>query len=413
MELRWPIGIYKVHHLILMMFWGILWFQSSDIAFIGPCLGQQLKPLVEPILVSANPSIGERNPISQPLIADPSSTVPLSHSSSPDSPISPIPAVSPPVSSPPLPSSATSFSAENKNQDHSWRLFEALGNRMGSANEGNQVEDADADLVNFFDSIHVEDFYEVAMSPYRIYRTRQNILELVSYSDGDLGWASLIGTPYLKRGQSHGLTLGMSHHFLSGPEQADLNPRLHEFVLGYQARTTWRDRLSLDLAATVGFYSDFKGSAREGLRLPGHAVAIFHASHRLDWVLGIDYLDRQDYRLLPVFGISWHDFSLTSLRYDLVFPRPRIELTLSDASRIYLQGNLGGGTWDVELADGTEDLMTYRDYRVLIGSEKRFLDGSRRGLEVGYAFSRRLQLNESLVTLDFGNAVLFRLVSSF
>ncbi len=389
MEPRRSIQIHRVLRLIMLTLGVALWFQGSSIPNACSCWSQQLKPLADPQPVSMSQSSTETNPIFHPLTDQPSST----------------------DSSSLAPSNSPSLPWEDQNRPS--QIFQHLGNLHVPTNELDQAGETDAELVNFFDSIQVENFYEVAMSPYRIYRTRQNILDLVSYSDGDLGWASLKGTPYLKRDQSRGLTLGMSNHFLSGPEQVDLNPRLHELVLGYQVRTTLRDRLSLDLAATVGIYSDFKGSAREGWRLPGHAVAIFHASHRMDWVLGVDYLDRQDYRLLPVIGVSWHDFSLTSLRYDLVFPRPRIEFTLNDANRIYLQGNLGGGTWDVELADGTEDLMTYRDFRILLGNEKRFLDGSRRGMEVGYAFSRRLQLSESLVNLDFGNAVLFRLVSSF
>jgi len=265
----------------------------------------------------------------------------------------------------------------------------------------------------FLDIIKIESFYNTSVRSYRSYRSAEQIISMLPTSNQEFGWFSLIGTPYLKQEEARGLNFGMSHHFLSGPIDLDLNPRLHEFILGYQIRHSTSDLFSFDCSATVGFYSDFKGSAREGVRLPSHAVGIIHLTHRTDLVFGVDYLDRDDIKLLPVIGISWHDYNHMSLRYDLVFPRPRIDYTVNDHQRLYLMGLLGGGTWDIELANGPEDIMTYRDYRVVVGNEKRYLDGSRRGVEIGYAFNRRLTLRESPVELNFRNAIVINFVSTF
>jgi hypothetical protein len=265
----------------------------------------------------------------------------------------------------------------------------------------------------FLDALRMEDFYQTAVSPYRIYRGSEATLSYLPRSNRNLGWASLEWEPYLKRNQLRGLTGSMQHHFLTGPRTIDLPPRLHDFILGYQHRGQIRERFSFDCAASVGIFSDFRGSVREGFRFPAHAVGIIHASHRADLVFGVDYLDRDDYPLLPVMGISWHDLNFTALRYDLVFPRPRIDFTANDGERYYLAGRLGGGTWDMEYPSGVGDVMTYRDFRLLFGKEKRYLDGSRHGIELGYVFGRKLAMRETLEEANFSNAFILRLISSY
>lgn len=271
----------------------------------------------------------------------------------------------------------------------------------------------DQESQGFLDIIKIESFYNTSVRSYRSYRAAEQTISMLPTSNQEFSWLSLIGTPYLKQDEAIGLNFGMSHHFISGPVEVDLNPRLHEFILGYQVRHSISDHFSFDCAATVGFYSDFKGSAREGVRLPAHAVGMFHLNHRTDFVFGVDYLDRDDISVLPVIGISWHDYNQMSLRYDLVFPRPRIDFTLNDRQRLYLMGLLGGGTWDIEMVNGPEDVMSYRDYRIVVGNEKRYLDGSRRGMELGYAFNRRMTLRESPVVLDFRNALVLNFISTF
>lgn len=264
-----------------------------------------------------------------------------------------------------------------------------------------------------FDTLLMEDFFQTAVAPYRVYRGSEATISVLPRSSRNLGWTSLEWEPYLKRSQQKGLTGSIQHHFLNGPLLIDLPPRLHDFVLGYQHRGQIRERFSFDCAASIGIFSDFKGSAREGIRFPAHAVGIIHASHRADFVFGVDYLDRDDYPILPVLGISWHDLNYTALRYDLVFPRPRIDFTTNEGQRYYLAGRLGGGTWDMEYPSGIGDVMTYRDFRILLGKESRYMDGSRHSFEIGYVLGRKLMMRQTLAELDFSNAMILRFVSSY
>lgn len=246
---------------------------------------------------------------------------------------------------------------------------------------------------------------------YKQYRVGESI---TSYMPGDgeqFGWLDFENTPFLAGSQTSGITLGSGLHLLSGPNSVPLPPRLWDFVLGYQTRGTIQEHVSFDLAYSLGVYSDFEDSAREGVRSLGHAVGVFHKNDRWDWVLGVDYLNRDDYKILPVMGFSWHQPSGTGLRMDMVFPRPRIQYALSSTRRLYLSGLLGGGTWDIEMPKDINDVMTYRDYRLLFGHEQITPGGNIAATEIGLVLNRHIQMRHSLQQEEFDNAFVFRMIA--
>jgi hypothetical protein len=251
----------------------------------------------------------------------------------------------------------------------------------------------------------------IADPRYRVYRVQESI---TSYMPGDgeqFGWLDFENTPYISRSNGSGITIGTGLHLLSGPNSVPLPPRLWDFVLGYQNRSTIGDRFSYDLASSIGVYSDFEDSAREGVRPLGHAVGSWHRSDLWDWVLGVDYLNRDDFKILPVMGCSWHNPSSSNWRLDLVFPRPRIGYSLSSSRRIYLCGLLGGGTWDIEMPRDTNDVMTYRDYRILFGHERLTPAGNTAATEIGIVFNRQLDMRHSLQQVEFDDAFIIRFVA--
>lgn len=253
--------------------------------------------------------------------------------------------------------------------------------------------------------------YELAGSRYTVYRREENGITYLPGDGDQFGWLSFEAPNYLHSNRQSGFTTNMNIHLLSGPRSVDLPPRLYDFELGYQRRKSLSDRFSYDCSAMVGIYSDFEDSARDGVRFPAHAVGMFHPGPRADWVFGIDYLDRDDIQLLPVFGMVWHDPDRPQLRYELVFPRPRVDWTLSEQSRLYCSGLLGGGTWDIEFPDERNDVMTYRDYRLAFGVENTDEDGSLNSWEIGWVFSRKLEFRESPDEMGFGDAFMIRYVA--
>lgn len=249
----------------------------------------------------------------------------------------------------------------------------------------------------------------MARERYENYRTGESAWSWIPGGGQDFGWFSMTTSTYQARGHRSGVGGMINIHWLGGPYTSPLPSRVYDFGIGMQTRDALSDRFSYDLAASVGAFSDFEASARDGIRFPSHAVGMVHIDSSTDIVFGLDYLDRDDYPLLPVFGLSLYNLDIPGLRMDLIFPRPRIEYALSPDSRAYIAGNMGGGTWDIEFPDETDKVMTYRDFRLLIGFE-RADDDSLGALEFGYVFGRKLEFRNDPVTTDFHDAFILQWV---
>ena len=237
------------------------------------------------------------------------------------------------------------------------------------------------------------------------YRLRQNELSWL-VGDGDqFGMFSLESFATLEPGKTSGLVTGTGFHFLNGPVRTDLPPRLLDFLIGWQVRKQTGE-FGYDVAARVGAFSDFEGSARQGIRYPSHAVGYYRWLPGFEFVLGIDYLDRDDIAMLPVAGLilTPHD----DIRLELVFPRPVIEVRLSAEKALYVAGELGGGTWDIERPNQPDDVITYRDLRLVFGISTRGQEGSTHGFEVGYVFDRDLSYRSGSGDYSPGAAFLIR-----
>ena len=270
---------------------------------------------------------------------------------------------------------------------------------------------------------------------YRVYRSGET--GWLYMPTDDLGWTSMFNSAYLPRtafgkrkvlsfestySDSSGSTANASGeihsnfsgafniHWLNGPSSVPLPPRLYDLSLGYQLRDDVNEYFSYDLSASIGLYTDFEDSAREGLRFPAHAVGILHVNQQLDFVFGADFTDRDDIKCLPVFGFSLYNTSIRGLRMDLIFPRPRIEYAWAPDWRVYVRGQLGGGTWDIELPDSTEDVLTLREYHLALGLENARDDGSTSAIELGWVFNRSLETRSLPGSLELGDTLMLQYV---
>lgn len=227
--------------------------------------------------------------------------------------------------------------------------------------------------------------------------------------DGDQFGSFWLGPdPYLAAGINSGITAGFGIGFLAGPERTDMPPRLFDFSLGYQIRDVWGD-LSYDVSAAVLAASDFEGSSRDGIRFPAHAVGYVPLTPGTDLVLGVDYLDREDIRMLPVAGLLLRPDP--DVRLELVFPRPRLELQLTAEKRCYLFGGLGGGTWAVERDSELDDLASLYELQLGIGLSDRADSGEWSSLEFIYLFDRRLEYESGVGDYDIGPTLMIRTVT--
>ncbi len=226
------------------------------------------------------------------------------------------------------------------------------------------------------------------LNEFQGYRHHSSATEWI-IGDGDQFGMFSLGSPhYQSQGANSGIGVGMQFHWLAGPERIDLPPRVFDLSIGSQKRELLGD-FGYDVAVSVMASSDFEGSSREGIRFPSHAVGFLRLGPATELVFGADYLDRGDIKILPVGGLIVMPHP--QVRFELVFPRPRMVFQLTDKNRLAISGELGGGTWAIERDTLVDDLVTYRDLRLSVGLERITDEGHVSAFEIAYLFDRRLE----------------------
>jgi len=146
-----------------------------------------------------------------------------------------------------------------------------------------------------------------------------------------------------------------------------------------------------------GIYSDFEDSAREGFRIQGHGMGMW-TEGGLQFVLGVDYLDRKNLPLLPIAGVvyEWDD----STRLELVFPKPRISRMITRQFEVdrwlYLSADYSGYSWAVERDTGLADVATLNEACILVGTELWDERGRCSEFEIGFHVNRDLEFASGL-----------------
>ncbi|MEX2171306.1 MAG: hypothetical protein WD851_18445 [Pirellulales bacterium] len=244
------------------------------------------------------------------------------------------------------------------------------------------------------------------------YNTTHSNTTWLPASDDEFGWVSLESHGALEMGTPGGIVGGIGFHFLDGPIRTEMPPRLFDFSIGYQRREWIRPNFGWDFLFRVGAFSDFEGSADDGIRFPSNAVTFLRVGPTTTWLLGVDYLDWDDINLLPVLGIVWTPTD--HFRLDLAFPRPRAAVRIMNShSWLYVAGELAGGTWAIERNDQWNDNVTYHDLRLVFGIETWTDNCVSSGLELGYVFDRELSYRSGVGDYSPRECLMVRLVGRY
>ncbi len=215
------------------------------------------------------------------------------------------------------------------------------------------------------------------------------------------------------------ITPGFGVSILDGPLWPDLPPVLYSAYTQIRWMRRWNPVLATDIAITPGVYSDFEQGADEAIRLPGHGAVLWTWSPEWQALVGCAYTDRLENNILPIGGLIWTPNE--AVKYEMVFPNPKLahRLPWRDACTdqlqdwVYLSGEFGGSAWAIQRADGTSDTVDYRDWRVVLGIERR-LDGHRSfWLELGYLFSRRYLYESDGLEYEPNNTIMIRCGSMY
>jgi hypothetical protein len=209
------------------------------------------------------------------------------------------------------------------------------------------------------------------------------------------------------------ITPGFAVHYLDGPTGVDLPPRLYDGSCQFRWLSQVTPQLGLDFAVTPGWYSDFQQNWGGAFRMPGHAAAAWTLNPTTKLVLGAAYLARFDVNVIPVGGIIWTPNDDT--KFELLFPEPKLaHRVLHECEHgseintwLYLSGEFAGDVWAIETPIGNEQVLL-RDCRVILGIERKKIQGFGAKLEVGYVFGRRIMYSGPTPEFDPSDTILLR-----
>jgi hypothetical protein len=230
----------------------------------------------------------------------------------------------------------------------------------------------------------------------------------------DLELKTVLALPIPSRKFPLIVTPGFTTHYLDGPRVSDLPPRVYDAYVQFRWFRRFTPRLATDLAVTPGVYSDFEYSRDDALRITGHAAAVYDWTPTTRLVLGVAYLDREDIGVLPIGGVIWKPND--QWEFKLVAPRPEIARRVYWFGQygeqvkdwLYVAGEFGGGTWAIERADGRPDTFTYRDFRALLGLERKAIGNLDAWIEVGYVFGREIEYDSRTPDVSPSDTFLLR-----
>ena len=198
---------------------------------------------------------------------------------------------------------------------------------------------------------------------------------------------------------------------------ADLPPQTYSGFLDAGWNSDPNRILGTELGVRVGAFTDFDHFNSDSLRVIGKGLVNFRLTPASTVKLGVYYLDRLDWKLLPAGGVLYQPNPYT--RFDIFFPQPKLARYLRTIGTRdvwwYLAGDYGGGSWTIERTDGTEDQFDLNDLRAILGLEWGFSESIRRGsrtgfAEIGYVFDRELIYRvDPADNLKLDDGVMFRL----
>ena len=206
--------------------------------------------------------------------------------------------------------------------------------------------------------------------------------------------STTLAFPFLRNAQTPLLiTPGFATYFWQGPNStmppapADMPAYTFDTYLDTAWNPKVNNRFGGELDGRVGVYSDFRGLDTQSLRVTGRALAVLALTpdQVVKVKLGLWYLNRVRYKLLPDFGIVWQPNADT--HFDILFPNPKFTQRLQSFGNTewwwYASGDYGGDAWTIRrgkefgaVNPGAMDEVDYNDIRIALGLEFKRLTGA-------------------------------------
>ncbi len=208
------------------------------------------------------------------------------------------------------------------------------------------------------------------------------------------------------------ITPSFRYFGLDGPPGVDVPAEVFDSWLDFM----WVPRLSEKWQAIIsvapGVYADFDSYGSDAFRITGRGILRYQMRpDQLEFFAGILYLNRDDYQIFPAGGVLWVPNRDT--RLEIFFPKPKFARRYRFGQRfedwVYLAGEFGGNTYWVRRDSGAEDLITLRDWRAYMGTERKWDGGSFLRFEIGYIFSRVIEYRSEVTDYPLRDTLMLRI----
>jgi hypothetical protein len=235
--------------------------------------------------------------------------------------------------------------------------------------------------------------------------------DALGFAEFDTG--VVLGFPFTRRDTPLLVTPQFGMHFLENAGALDIPSTLYDSAIEFRhLRKFGGGPWAMDVAATVGYYSDFDQGSSEALRVTGRGIAVYESSPTAKWLLGVAYLNRSGASVLPIFGAIVEPSPDT--KFEAIFPRPRFLWRTAnsqpgDEGWLFVGGEFGGGVWSVTRPSTADlDLISYSDWRLLGGYERKVTGGLSTRYEAGYIFNRELEYDSATPDVSLDDTVFVR-----
>ena len=217
--------------------------------------------------------------------------------------------------------------------------------------------------------------------------------------------------------------IGFDYTNLFAADRFGLPDDLFVYSIGVSGVRRINDRWAVRTMLGTAFATDHDNTSSDSWQFRGGAFGIYKRSPQWSWTIGAIALGRSDLPVLPAVGAIWQPTMRN--RFDLTLPTMKYNYLLSDDGHrqqwTYVGIGLSGTTWGYEQIDGTNDQLSYGDWRVLAGWKSRptpppgkpFAIGRKNAVSIGYAFSRDLEFENETVEVPLSSTFLIRVSTSY
>ena len=179
-------------------------------------------------------------------------------------------------------------------------------------------------------------------------------------------------------------------------------------MLAFDLANNWQfsDRWALRSSLTPGLQSDFDDVSTSDLNATAFFGLSYAQSTNLTWIAGVSVDPRRDIPAIGGLGLRWRFAERWTL--SAVLPKPAVEYEIGFGSKVYVGGELVGGSWRVGESFGTrigrpdlnDQTVTYREIRVGAGLSRRWSQRISTGIEAGWVIDRRFVYDKANLQLN-------------